>query len=404
MKPLDGAWRAVRRARAVGLAGLLVVGALSVGGCGGHGGTSKPPTYSLGIFDAQWIGGTDLDGDGFWETRRLAWDADVSRDDLTKSVKVKVYARPSDETTWTLLGTTDCYSITGGSDSDVYYVDVSGFPQGTWDFKLELYECSGTSVADRYGPTDDPDLSGKDFEELAYRIYGAAWDNRLDVDQDGCWEGARLYWDADVTDGLTKSVQANIYARPTGTASWSYLAPSTCYTISGTSSSDLAWVDLSGGPGSYDFRIDLYECGEPSPVASLGPAAAAELHDRCWEPALEISDASWANALDADHDGFWESADLIWNANVVASDASLPVKAKVYYRPTGGSTWTLLTTTQCYTITGNSGTNAVAIPVAANVRACYDFLIDLYDCGGTMPAARLALEDDPDLYSRCLEP
>ena len=90
MKPLDGAWRAVRRARAVGLAGLLVVGALSVGGCGGHGGTSKPPTYSLGIFDAQWIGGTDLDGDGFWETRRLAWDADVSRDDLTKSVKVKV--------------------------------------------------------------------------------------------------------------------------------------------------------------------------------------------------------------------------------------------------------------------------------------------------------------------------
>ena len=406
---LKGALGTAWRARPFSLAALLVFGAVVGSGCGGRSGSPtgpRPPAYTLDIFDAQWISGTDLDEDGYWETRRLAWDADVSNPALTKSVKVRVYARPTGATAWTAIGTTGCYSITGGSTSDVYYADVSGFPRGSWDFKLDLYECDGTSVAASYGPADDSDLSAKHFEELACAIYDVAWTDKLDVDGDGCWESARLWWDADVSGDLTKSVQARIYYRPTGSASWSYLLTTNCYTITGTSSSDVAWVDLSAAAaqGSFDFAIELYECAGSSPVATLGPTDVTDLYGRCFEPALTIFDAWWTNVVDVDGDGFWESADLTWDADVVGSSAAASVQGSIFYRIAGVSEWTLLGTTNCYTITGNSQLDTYAVRIGYMARACYEFWIDLYDCGGTLPAARRGPGDDPDLGVRCLEP
>ncbi|OGF22881.1 MAG: hypothetical protein A2V63_12010 [Candidatus Eisenbacteria bacterium RBG_19FT_COMBO_70_11] len=391
---LNTVFRTLRRARAFSLAALLVFGGIWVGGCGSDSPTApRPPTFW--IFDAQWIGGTDIDGDGYWETRRLAWDADVSEPGLTKSVKVRLYARPAGTTTWTLLGTTSCYSITGASTSDVYYADVSGFPRGSWEFRLDLYECDGSSPAA---------ADGKGFEELAYAIYGAAWTTTSDVDQDGCSESARLYWDADVSGDLTRSVEARIYSRPTGSATWSYVLTTNCYTITGTSSLDLAWVELSGGPGDFDFRIDLYECGGSSPVAVLEPIDDANLHDRCFEPTLTIFDAWWTNVVNMDGDGYWERGDLTWDADVVGSGASTSVQARVFYRVAGVSNWTLLGTTNCYTITGDNQLDTYAVRIDSNVPACYEFWIDLYDCGGTLPAARRGPGDDPDLDVQCFEP
>ncbi len=402
---LKKTFRTAWRARPIPFAAMLALGAMCVAGCGGNSPTGpRGPAYTLGIFDAQWISGTDMDGDGYWETRRLAWDADVSDPGLTRSVKAKVYARPSGTATWTLLGTTNCYSITGQSTSDVYYADVSGFPQDSWDFKIDLYECDGTNVAATRGPGDDPDLSGKGFEELAYAIDNVWWTNASDVDQDDCSEAARLYWDADVSGDLTKSVQAKVYYRPTGGGSWSYLLTTNCYTISGTSTSDLAWVDLTGALGAFDFRIDLYECGGSSPVAVLVPADDPDLQDRCFEPPLTIFNAWWTNLVDSDGDGFWESADLTWDADVVGNSGTVSVQARIYYRVVGVSEWTLLRTTDCHVITGGSPLDTYAVRLSSSARACYDFWIDLHDCGGTWPAARRGPADDQDLLGQCLEP
>jgi len=119
-----------------------------------------------------------------------------------------------------------------------------------------------------------------------YSIVSAVWDNRHDTDKDGIQESARLRWNADVSPSVcARSVYANIYYSPTGTANWVLVGPSSCYTITDARTGDLGSFTVSHlATGCYDFRIVLFECEGTTAVATFEPAADGDLRNQCFEP------------------------------------------------------------------------------------------------------------------------
>lgn len=386
-----------------GLAGVLSYG------CGGDSGGTRPVAVTYSFADVWWEDEVDPNGNGCPTSATLVWDADVSGSN-SKSVMAEVYYRLEGGSTWTLLGTTSCYTITGDSGTDLYGIEVVGADTGSYEFLIELYECGGTTVLEDVGPTTDSDLNNQCFQALcddpAYALYDAWWTNLVDADADGYRESGRLTWDADVSNGCTKSVFARIYYRLEGSTSWSLLYTTSCYTITGTQTSDAYYVQLSGlATGCYEFNVDLFECGGASVVADLYPVDDPNLAAQCFEPVAQtysIYDAWWTNVVDADANGYRESGRLTWDADV--STGSSSVFARVYYRTEGSSTWYLLSTTNCYTITGASSTDTYYVSITSGATTCYEFSIDILVCGGSTVVADWYPTDDAELDNECFEP
>ncbi len=118
-----------------------------------------------------------------------------------------------------------------------------------------------------------------------YTLNSATWSNKTDQDNDGYMTRARLTWSASVTIGCNKSVFAKIYYRAVGDTTWTLGPQSACYTVSGDRASTNFSAFVQNLPMScYDFRVVLFECGGVVPVATLEPAADADLRNQCFEP------------------------------------------------------------------------------------------------------------------------
>ena len=112
--------------------------------------------------------------DAFWDTikptgsvyhtsARLRWNADVTTG-CTRSVFGKIYYRPVvGDTTWVVLGQSNCYTITGNRTLDLGSFTVSKLPMNCYQFRIVLFECMGTTEKAVLGPTDDPDLATQCF-------------------------------------------------------------------------------------------------------------------------------------------------------------------------------------------------------------------------------------------------
>jgi PKD repeat protein len=118
-----------------------------------------------------------------------------------------------------------------------------------------------------------------------YTLNSAAWSNKTDTDNDGYMTRARLTWSASVTIACNKSVFAKIYYRAVGDTPWTLGPQSACYLVSGDRASTNFSAFVQNLPMScYDFRVVLFECGGVVPVATLEPAADADLRNQCFEP------------------------------------------------------------------------------------------------------------------------
>jgi PKD repeat protein len=119
------------------------------------------PVYT--IADATWPNHSDADLDGYWTSGSLRWNANVSVG-CSKSVFAKIYYRAQGDATWTLKGQSPCYTITGNSSFDTRTFLVTMLPRNCYDFRIVLFECSGTVEKAVREPTDDADLASKCFE------------------------------------------------------------------------------------------------------------------------------------------------------------------------------------------------------------------------------------------------
>lgn len=118
-----------------------------------------------------------------------------------------------------------------------------------------------------------------------YTVSAASWSNITDTDGDGYRTRARLNWTTLVSTGCTKSVFARIYSRPMGDSTWTLLASSACYTVTGGKNTTFnMFLQPSLPMNCYQFRIDVLECGGTEAKATRGPADDVDLNNQCWEP------------------------------------------------------------------------------------------------------------------------
>ena len=212
------------------------------------------------IRDAWWTDEVDTDSSGCPESARLTWDADVL-DGSTREVSTQVFYRVECTDDWKHYYTTSCYTISGESRDDAYFVTVDNLPAANYEFSIVLYQCGGTDIVASRTNEDDRDLDDRCFESLiTFSIYDAWWADERDIDGDGCRDSGLLAWDADVDEGLTRSVQGHLYYRPVGGSAWTYYHSTVCYDITGKSRDDAYFVSMQGiEPGQYEFIIDLYK-------------------------------------------------------------------------------------------------------------------------------------------------
>ena len=379
------------------------------------------------ISDAWWAYQQDHDGDSCWASTndvfRLTWDPDVVNCSGSLTVFEKLYLRPNGTTTWSLWTTTAPHTITGTSTADQQYAD---FPAGTgcksWDYKIEIYRSGQTAPDYARDPSNDADLSNHHEElhandECLATIFDAWWAYQQDHDGDGCWASTndvfRLTWDPDVVNcSGSLTVFEKVYLRTNGTTPWILWTTTAPHTITGTSTADQQYVNLPAGPGcnSWDYKIEIYRSGRTVPDYIRDPSNDADLanhreelyaQDECL---ATIFDAWWAYQQDQDGDGCWASTNnvfrLTWDPDVVNCNGALSVFEKVYLRTCGTTNWTLWRTNPMHTITGTSTADQQYVDIPAGTGCtCYDYKIEVFRSGQTVPDYSRDPSNDSDLAS-----
>ncbi len=363
------------------------------------------------IRDAWWTDEVDDDTSGCLERARLTWDADVL-DGSTRDVSAQVFYRAECTGEWLYYYTTSCWTITGEDRDDTYFVTVDNLPHAGYEFLIILYQCGGGDSVAKRDNEDDSDLDDRCFESLVtYSIYDAWWADERDVDGDGCRDSGLLAWDADVDEGMTRSVQGHVYYRLLGETAWTYYHSTVCYDITGKSRDDAYFVSMQGiEPGRYEFIIDLYECNGHGKAAERSYEHDPDLADQCIDeyvpPATgyRIRDAWWTDSVDENGDDYFESRTLVWDPDVDEGTTGTVI-SKVFYAVTGSDLWMYYGETECTTIHGAGMEDTCSIVVSDIERNCYNFGIILYECSS--PDDYLTSWrhwNDDDLYEICFEP
>ncbi len=109
------------------------------------------------VRDARISLGPDLDGDGFFRSVTLEWDANTSLG--TADVYAVVSARDGAERSWT----SDTYAVQG-SNVDWHAMPVAGLPQDVWDFRIELHDAATGEVVAALDYGADADLTAVGLE------------------------------------------------------------------------------------------------------------------------------------------------------------------------------------------------------------------------------------------------
>ncbi len=216
------------------------------------------------------------------------------------------------------------------------------------------------------------------------RTMDAWWTDKSDQDGDGYVRAATLHWNSSVVGTGSLTVYEKIYYKLTGGSTWTLFATTGTYSFSGTGERTKAIGD--NGHDEYDWKIEIYRSGQTTPDDVRDNTDDAQLLDFWWETTVEdtparVTDAWWTDKSDQDGDGYVRAATLHWNSSVVGT-GSLTVYEKIYYKLTGGSTWTLFATTGTYSF---SGTGERTKAIGGNGHDEYDWKIEIYRSGQTTP-------------------
>ena len=368
------------------------------------------------IFSAYFSNQLDRDGDGCWAATndffRIIYDVDVVGGSGILNVFEKVYYRQCGAGSWTFYTTTPNHAITNGIGGDSFYVDIGASPScACYDYRIETYRVGQTNFDFAMDSSINANLAGHKEEYSSQdwptvKIFNAYWSNQSDTDGDGCWTAPndtfRLVYDPDLTNCELYTVTAyeKVYSRPTGNTNWTLYTTTANHLITNCLGSDSVYVDLPAHDAcsQYDYKIELYRLGHPTPdfVAdpSNFPALSAHKEELQREEKANFFTAYWAYQQDSDGDGCWASTNntfrLVYDPDVVGCYGSLTVFEKVYYQTCGSGNWNLSTTTTNHVISGCPvDLNYVDIPAASGC-ACYNYMIEIYRAGQLVPDQTLS--------------
>ena len=97
-------------------------------------------------------------------------------------------------------------------------------------------------------------------------VTATPWSNTVDHDNDGYVQQAQLNFNEAVSGAGTFQVGEDIYYRVTGSGTWTYFLSTSAHFISGPTNPNFISITSGGDHASYDWRIDIFELGGPSPI------------------------------------------------------------------------------------------------------------------------------------------
>ena len=131
------------------------------------GSQSSTPNLDFWFYDADVVLFNDNDGDGYFHGIDLLFDADTLYD--SAEVYAVVYLS-LDGGPWNEYAVTENFLIFGASSEDEYVVVtelVSGYPSGSYDLLIELFDTWDNSFVASFGPADTSELAFLQLEDSA---------------------------------------------------------------------------------------------------------------------------------------------------------------------------------------------------------------------------------------------
>ena len=301
---------------------------------------SKSKKQVVSFQDVWFSDAVDNDGDGYNSYARLNFDLDVSRGNLEVFVKIGVrFTDPLDTAGYYLYLESGSLVIDGTTTEDAVYIAVGypndELPEGGFDFLIQVCAQSDPEkVLVELSPANDDNLSNvltdipleESFTDAGLAIYDAYWTGWTDNDGDSYASEATLVVDVDVNVGNTSDVFLVIYQKNYTSGSYSVLAVSEVFTVSGSSSEDAMGFVLTNFPHNlYDFKIEAYYDGGYYIEDTDDPVSNADLNDVALEPATE--DVQTLNTWLWWDDGSYEEAYTWPSGGYFAVQFQKPVEA-----------------------------------------------------------------------------
>jgi len=153
-------------------------------------------------------------------------------------------------------------------------------------------------------------------------------------------------------------------------------------------------------PGTYTVSLKAENaCG----IDSVAKANYITVGDPCPNPIYSLVGTTWSNITQGTDPLYRTRGRLGWNTNVTTGCVK-SVFAKIYYRPQGDSTWTLYGSSACYNVLGSNKNNFYYMFIQALPKSCYEFRVDVLECGKAEVKATRGPADDAHLTDQCFEP
>ena len=131
----------------------------SAGSAGAAGASAKTNSNDFWFYEADVVLFNDIDRDGFYHGIDLLFDVDTVYDE------VDVYAvvfLSREGGPWNEYAVTDTFWINGATSDDEYVVVTeleTGYPTGSYDLLIELYDAVDGTFLTSFGPEDTSELS-----------------------------------------------------------------------------------------------------------------------------------------------------------------------------------------------------------------------------------------------------
>ncbi|MCB0279100.1 MAG: choice-of-anchor H family protein [Calditrichaeota bacterium] len=225
-------------------------------------------------------------------------------------------------------------------------------------------------------------ISGKDGPKFTIKVLEMT--NGTDNDNDGYYSSLRLYFDVDVDESGEKEIYVKIYYRMTGTETYTLFFTSVTYFIDGSVSDDEQYIILDGfSHAEYDFKVEVFQAEKESVEASqeaIQLPLETDLQDLL---PISIFSINWSNSVDVDGDNYTTSRRMNIDADIPGGSAS--IYAKIYYKISSNTSYSLLTTTSNWSISGSTGADSHFETIGSLAHNTYDFKVELYRAGTSTP-------------------
>jgi len=341
------------------------------------------PSY---ISTASWsnINAVDNDNDGYYQSRKLSIDVNISSVSGSVSNTLKVFVKSTTDASYNLFKTVAPFTVTGTSSSDAQLIDFTGLPLGTYSVYIELYSSIGLLI-------DTYELTGYDFElastdnvtnYIPY-FYSVSSTKSKDNDADGYYQQNSISFYVYTDNSLTSNVSVKIYTKPSNSST--YVLDTTIAPFSISSSSSVYKTALLNGipQGIYDIKMELYDANGFLVAVADGNTYSVLNNVKFELPITDVtgssannayvSSLSWSNTVDVDADSYSESRVL--NLSMYSNqavNATIAISAK----GTISNQYSLLLTKS---VSLTSSTSTVQITIDNLQYNSYDFQIEILD-------------------------